>query len=58
MEKECSEAKEVRITSVTSVVAKKGGMNKCVRVTEVVIGEWEERNNEDKGECGVRKRGE
>ena len=54
-EKECLKAKEVRITSVlfagdTSVVARKGEMEECVRVTKEVMGEWEERNNEDKEE--------
>ena len=54
-QKECSEAKEVRITSVlfagdTFVAARKGEMNECVGVTKDVMGEWEERNNENKEE--------
>ena len=45
-EKECSEAKDVQITSVLfaaniSVVAQKGEMDECVRVTNDAMGEWE-----------------
>ena len=54
-EKECSEAKEVRVRLVlfaddTTVVGTKGEVGRGVDRMKEVMGRWEEKNNEDKEE--------
>ena len=54
-EKECSEAREVRVRLVlfaddTTIVGEKGELGRGVDRMKEVMGRWEERNNEDKEE--------
>ena len=54
-EKECSEAKEVRVRLVlfaddTTIVGEKGELGRGVDRMKEVMGRWEEKNNEDKEE--------
>ena len=54
-EKECSEAKEVRVKLVlfaddTTIVGEKGELGRGVERMKEVMGRWEEKNNEDKEE--------
>ena len=54
-EKECSEAKEVRVRLVlfaddTTIVGEKGELGRGVERMKEVMGRWEEKNNEDKEE--------